>query len=100
MRILALLLLTFVFVAAIEPMTAEARQDDGNSPSTTQPRTGSGLGSILGPGPGEGVEPTDAGDRGGAAQLTLFGVLVAAVGGIGLLVRRDMRRSQRAVDDG
>ncbi len=79
----------------LAPIQVGAQDADEPAP-TTLPRSSGGVGSILGPGPGGGVEPTDSGDRGGAAQLALFGVLVVAIGGIALLARRDMGKAKRA----
>lgn len=69
------------------PVTSEA-------PAPTLPPLPDGVGSIIGPKPGQGVAPNDSGDRGGAAQLTLFVAIVAALGGGVLLVRRDMAKSR------
>ncbi len=50
------------------------------------------------PRPGRGRAPEGAGDRGGAEQIALFTVLVAAMGGIGAVVFRGGRtaRANRA----
>ncbi len=50
------------------------------------------------PQPNCGVEPQASGDRGGSAQLALFGILMAAMAGIGLRVAYSTRRrtNQRA----
>jgi hypothetical protein len=77
------LLLVAVLVAAPSGATA-----------TTLPELPDGVNSILGPKPGQGSGPVDADDRGGANQLALFGVIVLAIGGIGLLVTRDVRRAR------
>ena len=93
MRWLAIFLLAVSFAIAVPASPATAQ--DGDEPvTTTLPRSTGGVGSILGPGPGGGVEPNDSGDRGGAAQLALFGVLVVAVGGIAFLARRDMGKAR------
>jgi hypothetical protein len=44
--------------------------------------------------PNTGMPPEASGDRGGAAQVLLFGVLVAGVAGIGALVVRESRRAR------
>jgi len=49
-----------------------------------------GLGNIVGS-PDPGPKPTDAGDRGGAAQLTLAVVLFGGVGFIGFRISRAIR---------
>lgn len=46
------------------------------------------------PQPNSGKAPDEAGDRGGWAQLTLLGLIVAAVVGIGFVVMRGSRRSR------
>jgi hypothetical protein len=50
------------------------------------------------PKPGCGYEPTDAGERGGALQITLFFVLLGAVGFIATVVARNIIRRDRAVN--
>ena len=61
---------------------------------TTLPELPDGVNSILGPNPGQVSGPQDADDRGGANQLALLGIIVLAVGGIGLLVTRDVRKAR------
>jgi hypothetical protein len=46
--------------------------------------------------PNSGHEPTDAGDRGGILQVLVLVGILAALGAIVLLVRRDMRRGAAA----
>lgn len=46
------------------------------------------------PQPNSGEEPEEAGDRGGWAQLTLLGLLVVTLVGIGFVVARGSRRSR------
>src|SRR5262245_3723516 len=48
------------------------------------------------PAPNSGTEPHDAGDCGGALQLTLLALLVAAVGGAVALLVRQSRRARAA----
>ncbi|MFZ9916627.1 MAG: hypothetical protein ACO3IB_15015 [Phycisphaerales bacterium] len=50
------------------------------------------------PKPGCGYEPTDAGERGGALQITLFFVLLGAVGLIATVVVRNVIRRDRTVN--
>lgn len=54
-----------------------------------------GLGDIVGS-PEAGPEPEDAGDRGGWAQLSLAGLLVAAVLFIGSRIRKEARAGRTA----
>jgi hypothetical protein len=44
--------------------------------------------------PNTGTPPASSGDRGGAAQVLLLGLLVAGVAGIGALVVRESRRAR------
>ena len=62
--------------------------------ATTLPELPDGVNSILGPNPGQVSGPQDADDRGGANQLALLGVIVLAVGGIALLVTRDVSKAR------
>ena len=50
------------------------------------------------PKPGCGTEPQASGDRGGGAQLALFGVLVAALCVIGVRIARAIVARDRAMD--
>ena len=50
------------------------------------------------PKPGCGYEPTDAGERGGALQITLFFVLLGAVGFIATVVVRNVIQRDRTVN--
>lgn len=50
------------------------------------------------PRPGCGKEPQQAGDRGGALQYAVFGVLMAGLGIIGTVVVRNVIRRDRAVN--
>lgn len=47
------------------------------------------------PQPNEGKAPKDSGDRGGWAQLALFGLLVVAIAGIGAVVLRGNAKARR-----
>ena len=49
------------------------------------------------PKPDCGYEPQDAGERGGALQVTLFFVMIAAVGTIGTVIVRNVVRRDRAI---
>jgi hypothetical protein len=57
------------------------------------PSTGMTTQDIV-PKPNSGREPTEAGDRGGALQLLIPGVLVLAVGGAVVHLRRQSRRAR------
>jgi hypothetical protein len=50
------------------------------------------------PKPGCGTEPQASGDRGGAAQIAVFGVLVAALCVIGVRIARAIVARDRAMD--
>ena len=50
------------------------------------------------PKPGCGTEPQLSGDRGGGAQLALFGVLIAALCVIGVRIARAVVARDRAVE--
>lgn len=80
------------------PAAAASPRGDGSvttAPATNAPVTTLGEqpegGGII-PRPGSGVEPEDAGDRGGALQTVLF---VVVVGGIVLIIGLVVRESRR-----
>lgn len=78
---------------------AIAGAQEGEAPTETAVTTttlpsAAGVGSILGPRPGEGQEPEDAGDRGGAAQVATFWIVFGALGVIGLLIVRDVKKGK------
>ena len=50
------------------------------------------------PKPGCGYEPTDAGERGGSLQITLFLVMIGALAVIGTVVGRNIVRRDRALN--
>ena len=52
------------------------------------------------PKPGCGREPTTSGDRGGAMQLALFGIILVAMAGIGTRVAFAVRARDRATTTG
>ncbi|WP_436792519.1 hypothetical protein [Actinospongicola halichondriae] len=64
----------------------------GDAPVTTLGSQPEGGGII--PRPDSGVEPEDAGDRGGALQTVLFVVVLGGVAVIGGLVVRESRRAR------
>lgn len=86
-RAVVLLLLAVALVAA-RPVGPAWATD------TTEPDLSECVNAL--PGPNCGREPDDAGDRGGAAQLALFGVLLVAMGGIGFVIVRSTRRRTKA----
>lgn len=92
-RLLVAVVATALTLAIVVPPEASAQT---TTTATTLAPLPEGAGSIIGPKPGQGVAPDDAGDRGGAAQIALFFVIVVALGGGVLLVRRDMARSRSA----
>mgnify|MGYP006270027443 FL=1 len=50
------------------------------------------------PKPGCGTEPQSSGDRGGAMQIAVFGILVAALVVIGVRIARSIIARDRAID--
>lgn len=50
------------------------------------------------PKPGCGIEPQSSGDRGGAMQIAVFGILVAALAVIGVRIARSIIARDRAID--
>jgi hypothetical protein len=84
--------------AAAPDQEPDAPADDGTGGSA-EDDDGSGAdepvpgGDII-PEPNSGREPTEAGDRGGALQVLVLGVIVAGVGGITALAVRESRRKR------
>jgi hypothetical protein len=76
--------LVAITVLLIEPGPALAQ----DTPSTGVPAP-----DIV-PEPNSGHEPTEAGDRGGALQLLLLGLVVVAVGGAVVHLSRQSRRAR------
>ena len=70
--------------------TTVATTDDGQAGQTK---------SVI-PKPNSGSAPKQAGDRGGALQLGLFGVLVLALAFIGAVIIRSTMRNSRIRDAG
>lgn len=83
MRRLALVLL---FVGSLATAPVASAQVPPSTGMTTQ--------DIV-PRPNSGRAPTEAGDRGGALQLLIPGVMVLAVGGAALHLRRQSRRARQ-----
>jgi hypothetical protein len=71
-----------------------AADPDGDATTDDEPLPG---GDII-PEPDSGVEPEDAGDRGGALQLTVFVVMLAGIALIVTLIVRESRKARRARD--
>jgi uncharacterized protein HemX len=65
-------------------------------PDTTTTLTPGAEAPHIIPRPNSGAEPQEAGDRGGALQLGLLGLLVVVIGGAVVVV---VRQSQRARSD-
>ena len=100
MRIRLALLVGALLLGSTLWAPAAAASPRGDSPSTTAPVT-TGPVTTLGeqpegggiiPRPDSGVEPEDAGDRGGALQTLLF---VIVVGGVVLIIGLVVRESRR-----
>ena len=87
MRLLAVALLLLALSA-----TPAAAQDPGTGTTTT---TLAGLPAPdIVPPPNTDSAPTEAGDRGGALQIGLFGLLVVAIGGSVIAIVRQSRRAR------
>ena len=90
-----------VALATASPAFAAAADDPG--PTTTIAwRIERDPSECIGflPKPDCGYEPQDAGERGGALQVTLFFVMVGAVGVIGSVIARNVVRRDRALAAG
>ena len=83
------LVATVLLVLALQVGPAAA-QDPGSTSTTAGQITDTG---II-PEPNTGVEPDDPGDRGGALQLAVLGLVVVAIGGAVFLVVRQSRRAR------
>ena len=84
-------------VATIASPGAAAAQTEG--PTTTVVADDvPGLGEIIGS-PDAGPKPTDAGDRGGAAQLALAAILLGGVSFILVKIFREVQGSQSDASD-
>ncbi|HEX9259690.1 MAG TPA: hypothetical protein VF855_09155 [Acidimicrobiales bacterium] len=84
--VVTLLVLAWASVAFAQTTTAPG------GPTTSSDIDTSKCVSALPP-PECGTKPTSAGDRGGSAQLALFGVLVAGFAVIGFVIVRSTRRN-------
>jgi hypothetical protein len=76
----------------------DAPADDGTGGSADESEVSPGPGPAQGddiiPKPNSGREPEEAGDRGGALQLLVFGLIVAGIGGIVAMIVRESRRNR------
>ncbi|MFL6206033.1 MAG: hypothetical protein ACJ739_11845 [Acidimicrobiales bacterium] len=89
-RLLAVVVLTVALHAA--PAGA---QEPGTTTTTTLAELPA---PHIVPRPNSGEEPHDPGDRGGALQLTVLGLLVVALGGAVAMVVRQSRRARAESD--
>jgi hypothetical protein len=87
---MAIRLFALVLLALSLQVAPAAAQD----PSTTSTTITEVPDPHIIPEPNSGVEPHDAGDRGGALQLALLAGLVVAIGGAVLFVVRQSRRAR------
>lgn len=92
-RLLAALALLLVLVAA----PASAQGADPSIPPTSGFDIGQCVSAL--PKPGCGDEPQASGDRGGAAQVALFGIMTAAMATIGVVIAVSTRRHTAARAD-
>jgi hypothetical protein len=83
--------LALVVLALTAPPAAA--QEPGTTTSLPQVPT-----QEIVPQPNTGTAPEDAGDRGGALQLTLLGLVVVAIGGAVVVVVRQSRRARQGAD--
>jgi hypothetical protein len=90
-----LVLVAAVSLALLAPTAAHAQE--GGGPGTTDDTTTDVTpvpDQRIIPLPNSGHEPTDAGDPGGIGQVLVLVGILAALGVIVLLIRRDMRRGR------
>jgi hypothetical protein len=76
-------------------LTAPPAAQDPGTTTTSLPQVPT---QEIVPQPNTGTAPEDAGDRGGALQLTLLGLVVVAIGGAVVVVVRQSRRARQAAD--
>jgi uncharacterized protein HemX len=93
------LLLGLVLLLAVAPGPAVGAQEPSNGPATTEttvtpPTTDQVPTNDIVPKPNSGVPPQEAGDRGGALQLGLLALVVAAVAGVILRLVQQSRRAR------
>lgn len=85
-RLLVVVLAGLVTAAVSLSVTPVAWAQDTPPPAVPAPH-------II-PGPNEGHPPTEAGDRGGALQLGLLGLIVVAISGAAVHLTRASRRAR------
>ena len=90
LALVAFLLIVVAFTAGAPAAPAGAGDDPDR---TTTTAFDDGDQRII-PRPNSGHDPEDAGDRGGALQLALLGLIVVGVGVIGVKVFRQTRQVQ------
>ncbi|MBN2624618.1 MAG: hypothetical protein JXA83_14665 [Acidimicrobiales bacterium] len=73
----------------------DAPADDGTGGSADEVGEEPLQGDDIIPKPNSGRHPAEAGDRGGALQVLVLGLIVAGVGGIAAMVMRESRRNRR-----
>lgn len=90
-----------VALGAASPVSA-ASADDSSPTTTIAWRIERDPSECIGflPKPDCGYAPQDAGERGGALQVTLFFVMIGAVGVVGSVVVRNVVRRDRAIAAG
>ncbi len=91
-RVVAVIGSMLLCLVLLAPQAAATPVGDGEAPVTTLGQQPDGGGII--PRPGNGVEPDDAGDRGGSLQSVLFVVILGGIGVIGALVVRESRTAR------
>ncbi len=95
----ALALLTLILLAlppSAEVALAQPAPTAAGARVTTQPLPENCVGNSIGR-PECGVKPQNSGDRGGAAQLALFGLVLVGMGAIFSVVVRSTRARDRTV---
>jgi hypothetical protein len=93
LALVAFLLIVVALTAGAPAAPAGARPAGDDPDRTTTTAFDDGDQRII-PRPNSGHEPEDAGDRGGALQLALLGLIVVGVGVIGVKVFRQTRQVQ------
>lgn len=83
-----------VALLLVGPVGPSASAQEGVGPTSTSSTIAELPPAEIIPRPNSGHEPEDAGDRGGALQLAVLGLLLVAVGGGVWKVVRDVRRAR------
>lgn len=87
------LLVVIVGGMAIVAITSDP-ENDGRQDTQAQVSGEGGATPHIIPQPGEGKAPTAPNERGGSEQLALFGLVMAAITGIGFVIFRGGKRAQ------